>query len=80
MGIIGMTFLGRLFSFMFCYFMFFLTKSLKSTKTFMGGYIVTSFCIHSKYVRDIFSMYPMFPFTFPSLGYKFSIMMIFILL
>jgi hypothetical protein len=29
-------------------------------------------------VRDIFSMYPMFLFTLPSLGYKFSIMMIFI--
>ncbi len=80
MGIIGMTFLGRLSSFMFCNFMFFLMKSLKLTKTFMGGYIVMSFCIHSKYVKDIFSMYPTFPFTIPNLGYKFSIIMIFIFL
>jgi hypothetical protein len=29
-------------------------------------------------VRDIFSMYPMFPFTILSLGYKFSAIMIFI--
>ncbi len=63
MGIIGMTFLGRPSSFMFCNFMFFSMKSLKLTKTFMGGCIVTSFYIRSKFVKDIFSMYPMLPFT-----------------
>jgi hypothetical protein len=66
MGIIGMPFLGRLSSFMFCNFMFFSMKSLKLIKTFMGGCIVTFLCIHSKSTRDIFSMYPMLPFTIPS--------------
>ncbi len=73
MGIIGMTFLRRPFS-----FMFFSMKSLKLTKTFMGGCIVTSSCVHSKYVKDTFSMYPMLLFTISNLGYKFSIIMIFI--
>ncbi len=78
MGIIGMTFLGRPSSFTFCSFMFFSMKSLKLTKTFMGGYIVTSLCIHFEFVKDIFSMYPMLSFTISNLGYKFSIIMIFI--
>jgi hypothetical protein len=46
MGIVGMTFLGRPFSFMFCNFMFFFMKSLKLINTFMGGCIVTSFYIN----------------------------------
>ncbi len=78
MGIISMTFLGRPFSSMFCNFMFFSMKSLKLIKTFMGGCIVMSFYIHSKSARDIFFMYPMLPFTILNLGYKFSIIMIFI--
>ncbi len=78
MGIISMTFLGRPSSSMFCNFMFFSMKSLKLTKTFMGGCIVMSFYIHSEFARDIFFMYPMLPFTILNLGYKFSIIMIFI--
>ncbi len=54
MGIIGMTFLRRPSSFMFCNFMFFLMKSLNLTKTFMGGCIVTFFYIHFEYVKDIY--------------------------
>ncbi len=65
-------------SFMFCNFMFFSMKSLKLTKTFMGGCTVTSFCIYFEFVRDIFSMYPLLSFTCPSLGYKFLVIMIFI--
>jgi hypothetical protein len=37
----------------------------------------TYFCIHSKFVKDIFSKYPMLSFTIPNLGYKFSIIIIF---
>jgi hypothetical protein len=48
MGIIGMTFIGKPFNFMFCNFMFFLMKSLKLIKKIYRGHIVTSFCIHSK--------------------------------
>jgi hypothetical protein len=58
--------------------MFFSMESLKLTKIFMGGCIVTSFCIHFEIVRDIFSMYPMLLFTCPILGYNFSIIMIFV--
>jgi hypothetical protein len=43
MNIIGMTFLRKPSSFMFCNFMFFSMKSLKLTKTFMGECIVTFF-------------------------------------
>jgi hypothetical protein len=50
MGFIGMTFLRRLSSFMFCNFMFFSMKSLKLTKIFIVGCIVTSFYIHSKHM------------------------------
>jgi hypothetical protein len=62
MGIIAMTFLGRPYSFMFCKFMFFSIKSLKLIKTFMGGCIVTFFCIHFKnmwriYFRCIWCFY-----------------------
>ncbi len=57
MGITGMTFLRKLSN-----FMLFSMKSLKLTKMFMGGCIVTSFYIHSKFVKDIFVMYLMFSF------------------
>jgi hypothetical protein len=77
MGINRMTFLGRPSNCMFCNFMFFSMKSLKLSKTFMGGCIIMSFYIHFKYVRDIFSMYRVLLFTIPSLGYKYSIIMIF---
>jgi hypothetical protein len=78
MNIIGMTFLKRPSSFMFCNFMFFSMKSLKLTKTFMGGCIVMFFYIHLKFVKDIFSMYLMLLFTILSLKYNFFIIMIFI--
>ncbi len=68
MGIIGMTFLGRPSSFMFCNFMFFSMKSLKLAKTFTGGCIVTSFCIHSESMKDIYFMYLVLSFTIPSLN------------
>jgi len=71
---------GEAFSFMFYNFMFFSMKSLKLIKTFMGRCIIMSFCIHLKSTKDIFLMYPMLPFTIFSLKYKFSIIMIFILL
>jgi hypothetical protein len=74
MNIIGMTFLKRLFSIIFCNSM----KSLKLIKTFMGGCIVMFFYIHLKFVKDIFSMYLMLSFTIPSLRYNFFIIMIFI--
>ncbi len=61
-------------------FMFFFMKSLKLTKTFMGGCIVTSFCIHSKSMRDIFSMYLMLLFTILTSGYDFFVIMTFIFL
>ncbi len=80
MGIIGMTFLRRPSSFMFCNFMFFSMKLLKLTKTFMGGCIVMSLCIHFEFVKDKFSTYLMLPFTIMNLEYIFSIIMIFILL
>jgi hypothetical protein len=37
-----------------------------------------NFLYPSKFVRDVFFMYPMLPFTIPNLGYKFSIVMILI--
>ncbi len=78
MNIIGMTFLGRPSSCMFCNFMFFAMKSLKLTKTSMGECIVMFLCIHLEFARDIFSMYLMLSFTIPSLGYNFFAIMIFI--
>jgi hypothetical protein len=71
-------FKGRPSSFMFCKFMLFSMESLKLTKTFMGGFTITSLCIHFKFVKDVCSMYPMLLFTCPSLGYIFLIIHSFI--
>jgi hypothetical protein len=78
MGIIGMTFLGRPFSFMFYNFIFFFIKSLKLINTFMGGCIVTSFYVHLESIKDTFSTYPMLMFTIFSVGYKFLVITTFI--
>jgi len=60
--------------------MLFSMKSLKLIKMFMGECIVTSFCILSKSVKDIFFIYLMLSFIIPSLRYKFFAIMIFIFL
>ncbi len=74
----GMTFLRRPFSFMFCNFMFFLMKSLNFINTFMGGCIVTFFYIHLESIKDTFSMYSMLMFTIIGFGCNFIVITTFI--
>jgi len=56
-GYFSMTFLGKPFSFMFFNFMFFSMKSLKLTKTFMGGMhcnvFLYPFEIYEGYIFDV---------------------------